>query len=344
MNKDSIRGWCFRLQETYDNINRDCGLQMNSAHVQVLPLNNKTLGHWDKSKRQICISYHALLKYSWHDIQMILKHEMAHQFVDEKLNGGDGKPHGKSFEKACKLLNIPANASTTLVAVEEHPVSRKIAKLMALAESCNQHEAEAALAKAQELTFKYNLEQISEAKSSYSFLPIGPWRGTVPSYEKQLLHILQEHYFVKAITTWRYEGDKAFKQFEIYGTPENLENAAYIYDFLKMEAEFLWLQYRENYGRRVARMRNSFTNGLFIGFNEKLNSEKEVLQTKYEVVSLNDPKLDNFFHECFPNVRMKRYSYRTSSSAFNDGVKAGGSMKVRKGIKSKGSGLKGFLR
>ncbi|NQZ60048.1 MAG: DUF2786 domain-containing protein, partial [Lentisphaeraceae bacterium] len=294
MNIDLIRGWCCRLQKAYDDINDSKALGLKAANLQVLPLAGTMLGYWNKEVRQICLDCEALLKYSWHDIQMILKHEMAHQLVDEKLSGGDGKPHGKAFEKACTLLGIPANASTQLTAGAEHPISRKIAKLMALADSCNLHEAEAALAKAQELTFKHNLEQIKIAKSSYSFRPIGPYRSKVPAYEKQLMHILQEQYFVKALTTWRYDNNQAFKQFEIYGTPENLENAAYIYDFLKQEAEFLWLEYRQKYGRQVSRMKSSFTNGLFIGFQNKLNAEKEVLKSKYEVIALNNPHLDDF--------------------------------------------------
>ncbi|NQZ57083.1 MAG: hypothetical protein HRT88_06385, partial [Lentisphaeraceae bacterium] len=68
------------------------------------------------------------------------------------------------------------------------------------------------------------------------------------------------------------------------------------------------------------------------------------LKNKYEVIALNDPHLDDFFHQCNPKLTNNSYSYRTSSPAFNDGVKAGGQLKVRRAIKSTGSGnVRGHL-
>lgn len=343
---DLIRGWTFRLQLSYNEIIKDHGLGLKEAVIRLDKLGKDKLGQWDKQLRLITLDFDSLEKYSWQDIMMILKHEIAHQFVDEARQGGDGKAHGKAFAEACTLLNIPSGATVSLTPLEEHPVSRKIEKLMALASSCNQHEAEAALGKAQELSFKYNVEKIKIESNDYSFRPLGPWRKKISSFDKYLVHILEEYYFVKALTCWRRrENDPGqYKQFEIYGTLENLETAGYVYDFLSRETEYLWKQYRRKHGSSVGRMRNSFINGLYHGFSQKLKDERGELNKKYEIVRLDDPQLQQFFQNCNPRIKKSSYSYRTNAKVYGDGVKTGEQMRLRPGIKTKaGNGLKGLL-
>jgi len=344
MKQDQLRGWTFKLYNLFDEIVQDKKLGLKRPQIIVDYLSDKLLGTWDKEKRLISISVQVLEEGTYDHVIQVLKHEMAHQFVDEVLQRKDNRPHGELFDIACKTLGIDSAATFQLNKAEDKQLI-KIEKLLALATSMNQHEAEAALAKAQELSFKYNVEYKSENFSEYNIRPIGEIRKRIPAFEWKIMNILSEYYFVQTLKTYHQEDSEKplLWQFEIYGTSHNIDTAEYVYYFLRNNADELWKKFRLSNGREVSRMRNSYINGLFDGFSEKLAKEQKVLKEKYQLVKLYDSKLVDFYHKCNPRISRRKVAYSAGTDVYSAGLSEGRKLNVNPGIKTKSTGRSGLL-
>src|SRR5215469_4351120 len=162
-----------------------------------------TLGRWISGVRTLEISRPLVLEQPWASVIEVLKHEMAHQYVYEVLQEISESPHGRAFREACARLGVDARASglpDAQQAEAEARVVERIARLLALAESPNQHEAEAAMAAAQRLMLKHNLDAArSQVRRDYGFLHLGAPTGRVAEHERLVAMILGRHFFVEAI-------------------------------------------------------------------------------------------------------------------------------------------------
>ena len=344
MKQDQIRGWNFKLYNLYDEINSAKNLGLRRPQIAVSSLSADLLGSWDKQKRLISISLDVLEKGTYKQLLHVLKHEMAHQFVDEVLQRKDNKPHGDLFKLACQSIGVSAEA-TFKVDVQKDRRLEKIEKLLALATSMNQFEAESALAKAQELSFKYNVEYSTSSDHEYMVRPIGEIRKRIPAYEWKIMNILSEFYFVQTLKTYHQEESHLphLWQFEIYGTSHNIDTAEYVYYFLRNNAVELWQVFRKKNGQRVSRMRNSFINGLIDGFSEKLEKEQRALKNKYDLVKVHDSGLLDFFHECNPRISRRKVAFSAGAEVYSAGLDEGRKLKVNPGIKSRKAGREGLL-
>src|SRR5664279_4917449 len=59
------------------------------------------LGRWHGGLRVIEIARSLLLNHGWGVLVEVLKHEMAHQYVDEVLGQPDDAMHGTEFRNVC---------------------------------------------------------------------------------------------------------------------------------------------------------------------------------------------------------------------------------------------------
>src|SRR5262245_34351803 len=104
------------------------------------------LGQWLSSSRTIELSRELLIDLSWGTLVEVLKHEMAHQYVDEVLGVRDEAAHGPAFRRVCSERGIDARASGAPrageqeAAPEERNALEKISRLLSLAQSSNEHE------------------------------------------------------------------------------------------------------------------------------------------------------------------------------------------------------------
>src|SRR5690606_29070704 len=157
---------------------------------------------------------------------------------------------GETFQRICRERGIDPAASGVPVAQStpaESRVLERIAKLLALAESPNLNEAQAAMSAARRLMLKHNIAQATQASAGrYAFRHIGRPTGRRSPAERVLGVILSEHFFVEVIwvPVWRPLEGKRGSVIEACGTLENLEIAAYVYDFLLHTSERLWLEHK----------------------------------------------------------------------------------------------------
>ena len=142
------------------------------------------LGWWLGERREIVLSQRLVFDYPWDCVVEVLIHETAHQLAQEVLGANGEPPHGPRFQEACRLLRANPKASGRYRPLRDRlagdPLStrdrilERIKKLLALAESGNPHEAEAAMVKAHALIAKYNVDLLARnARREFVSLFVG---------------------------------------------------------------------------------------------------------------------------------------------------------------------------
>jgi hypothetical protein len=305
-------------------------------------------GNWSPAKRQITISRRLAFNYPWDSIRDVLLHEMAHQLANELFNASDREPHGSAFRRACKLLRINPAASGDYQPLYDRLMNEhfsvhdkrmlRIKKLLALAESKNRFEAEAAMTKAHELIARHNIE-LSSHKDERQYLSIfiGSPALRHPREDYHLANLLQEFYFVWGIWVPAYvlEKQKMGRVLEISGTAQNLKIADYVHDFIRTFINAQWSAY--NQGKGLNRFRKTdFAVGIIEGFRDKLKSNVSHKKTSPNLLALirkKDPQLKKYTHFRYPHTAaIRTTASRQDARILKDGKKVGQKLVIARGV------------
>ena len=294
------------------------------------------LGHWERDARILSIAHAHIWAHAWDDVLATLKHEMAHQYVDEIL-GGDDRPHGPKFARACQLLGIDAHASGTPQAAagndEQHRTLRRVQKLLALATSANRHEAEAAMAAANTLLLRHNLERpVGGPALDYTARRLGSSAAALPIDWKLVGAILAEFFFVECIwtTTYNARRDRHERVLEVLGSDSNLEIASYVHDFLHQSVDRLWRREQRELELPPSR-RREYAAGVLLGFRDKLRRER-AHNAEVGLVWLGDPDLQRFTRDRHPHLRTMAKTGVRRSRAHEAGRAAGQRLTLQKPV------------
>jgi hypothetical protein len=294
------------------------------------------LGLWTGERRVLSLGRKLVLGSAWGAVCEVLKHEMAHQFVEEVLRVRDQTAHGPAFAEVCRQRGIDAAAAglpdAPATEVEDQPVLRRIGRLLALADSPNLHEAESAMREAQRLMLKHNLDvTTATARRGFSFRQLGQPRARIEAAEQILGGILGDHFFVEVIWVSGYDA-RAGRQgrlLEICGTPANLEVAAWVHGYLLEAADRLWREHKRAARLPGDRDRRRFRLGVMMGFREKLGqaaSEHE----QQGLVWTGDPALGAYLRTRHPRQTSGRSIGFEAGGVFEHGRKAGQSIVLRR--------------
>jgi len=283
------------------------------------------LGQWLRAARTIELSRALVVERPWPEVLGVLQHEMAHQFVDEVLGVRDETAHGETFRRVCEERGIDAGASGAAApvaagaAAEAAAVDRvldRIRKLLALAGSSNQHEAEIAMRKAHELMLRHNVEAAAaRGERSFEVRHLGDPLRRATRVEADIVSLLSQFFFVKVIRVPVYlplHGRRGLI-YEILGTRANVEMASHVYAFLLATAERLWQENRGDRRVRSGRDRLQYQSGVVRGFHEKLAAERTELRGT-GLVWVCDAKLDEAYHARHPRITTARRRVRVSSA------------------------------
>ncbi|MFO0611824.1 MAG: DUF2786 domain-containing protein [Polyangiaceae bacterium] len=333
-----------RLRQEYEDENHRLFKKALRTPVLFLSDNESFLGRYMPAFQTLEISRKLVLTKPWGIVQEVLKHEMAHQYVHDVLHIHDETSHGPAFRHVCEKRGIDPRA--TGLPDESAPeegqdrVLERVAKLLALAESSSEHEAQAAMNAAQRLMLKYNLDHVS-AKTArrYAFRHLGTPTGRVAEWERFISMILRDHFFVDPIWVSVYrprEGTRA-SVLEVCGTDANLEMAAYVYDFLSHAGERLWREHQRATRTRGNRDRRAFIAGVMSGFYAKLNEERAT-QREAGLVWKGDADLQVFFRARHPSIVHTRYSGSSANPAHQRGRAAGQKLILHKPVTAGPSG------
>jgi hypothetical protein len=332
------------LRRVYDHENEVHFGNRLKKPVLLLTDTTNRLGRWVSATRRLELSRALVLARPWLEVKSVLEHEMAHQYVDEVLRVKDESPHGPTFARVCAERGIDARAngspvpSTTGAPRVDDRVLDRIRKLLALAGSENQHEAELAMKKAHELMLRHNIEQAATVHT-YDVVHLGVPGKRASPVELEVMGIISEFFFVEVIRVPVYlphAGTHA-QVFEVMGTRENIAMAEHVYAFLMATADRLWRENRSDKRVRGGRDRLAYQSGVMRGFRDKLVGERKDLAKSEGLVWVGDGNLDTFFHNRFPRVTTRR-RYVRASSAHAAGREAGRNVVLHKPVSSTGSG------
>ena len=302
------------------------------------------LGQWDGGLRSIELSRALILQRPWGEVVEVLKHEVAHQFVDECL-AVDEPPHGPTFRGICERLGIHGSPQLATDEAGGEPAAEdrivtKIRKLLALADSPNQHEAENAASLAQKLMLRFNVEvDALPARPDFGFRQVGVASGRIFEHQRRVAVILGEHFFVEAIwvPAYRPREGKRGSVLEICGSRPNLAMAAYVHDFLHATAERLWKAYRRERGIASNRDRRTFLAGVMEGFEGKLDAQRTEFRRE-GLVWVPHAELGRYFRRRHPYVRSVRGAGVRRSDAYAEGQRAGGEIVLSRPVEDGPSG------
>lgn len=312
------------------------------------------LGYWSEDRREICLCRSFVREYPWEAVREVLLHEVAHQFTSEVLRAAGESAHGPAFREACGLLRANPKGSFAYRSLEERlkretlasedRIMVKVKKLMALAESGNRHEAEAAMAKAHGLIAKYNVDLLSADKKR-NFISVFLGEPALRHFREtyHLASLLTDYYFVTGlwVSAWVLPKEKMGRVLEISGTPRNVEIASYVHDFVNHFIDIKWKTYNRDKGLTRYR-KTDFAVGIIEGFREKLKSQGENRSTsavERSVIKVGDPKLDAYMAHRHPRISSFRRSPSTiDATVHQDGRKIGKKMVISKGVSEQKTG------
>ena len=310
------------------------------------------LGSWSSGKREICLNREFVLNHPWDSVLEVLHHEMAHQFTHQVFGAYHEKPHGPAFQRACSLLRANPRASDDYPPLherignqtlrEEDRILIRIRKLLALAQSRNRHEAEAAMIKAHQLIAKHNIDLLEHHRDR-DFVSVFLGESALRHFRETyaLSALIREYYFVEGIWIPSYvpEKGKMGRVLEISGTAQNVQMAAYVHDFVRHYIDGQWKSYNRDKGLTRYR-KTDFAIGIIEGFRSKLAAEIRSEQRTPEssaLVKMEDPQLIRYMAHRYPRTTtLRRNPLRTDADVLEDGIQIGKKLVISQGITETG--------
>ena len=326
-----------QLKHDWRTLNRDRFQGRMRPPVFALEPTARQLGQWQSQSRTLQLSTRLLLEHPWGAVLEVLKHEMAHQYCDEVLGVSDEGPHGPTFRALCAELGIDARAAGQPQPdsdVERDRILARVQRLMALADSPEPHEAEAAMAAAHRMMLKYNLAaHETERRATYGVRWLGAPTRRIPAWRRVLSGILTGHFFVEGVWVWSYDPacDRQGRVLEITGTGPNLDIAEWVHTYLVQTGERLWKDHKDNHGIRGNRHRRQFLSGVMVGLYERLQTQREVNETT-GLVWAGDPGLKHWTRSRHARVRRSGTRGMKATDMWQHGRSQGRRIVIKKAV------------
>lgn len=224
----------------------------------------------------------------------------------------------------------------------------RIQKLLALANSSNEHEATAAANRAQALLVKYNLTmndvEVEEGEQKYMAEKIETDRARISTEWKYIQSLLQEFYFIRIVHSKKpaySDGMPAFtrsgrlKTYVVYlfiGKPHNVKIAQFVKDFLTRAFKDLFEQYKKQTGAEN-RSRDSYYAGLYKGLCEQLKATQKQVEDETGLVVVEDPGLDKHINDMFNKLKSRDISTNVHDpEAIKAGTEDGKKLRIARGL------------
>lgn len=316
-----------------------------SYPLPIVIYNNRSmLGYFDPEFFEIGL-HECLMHSSKEQLRNVIRHELAHYMTF--INYGDQlAPHGDEFRAFCLRMGWGEEIYKATMCLgdlsqsplsEESPLFRKIKKLMALATSSNQNEAESAMIKSQQLLLKHNIEstylESSEEKVSLKRIMQQKTRN---SKMRSIAKIL-ETFFVNVI----FHSGREHVYLAILGSAVNIEIAEYVANFLDHELDNLWNEARKSHPQLKGLVaKNSFFIGIAKGYCNKIEALKRAYsQDEKQSLMVIEKTLERATAMAYPrlsSISSQRGHCKKSAAL---GEQAGSKLNIKQGIQQNSSTL-----
>jgi hypothetical protein len=225
--------------------------------------------------------------------------------------------------------------------MQDSDLQEKLKKLLRLSSSPNQHEAQLALEKAQELAMKYgySLKDLTDSTEDQVLnVPVDDESGnkTVSDTSFAIAHCLAEYFRVKIYTsTTKWKRDRKGKLaretqvIKAIGLPNDVTAFILAFQFTLGAFETLWKIYNKaNPSKYPIRVRNDYRYGFVAGCRERLKAQTSefglmvvapdaVMRVYNALFPVIVPKVPDFYKNGKPK-RKPQPRYSTSRSAGDD--------------------------
>lgn len=323
-------------------------LQLKNAHGYALSAPSfelrdmeSILGEWFNADKRIAISRAFALTHPWMSVRDVLLHEIAHQLARECL-GQDPTAHGPNFHRACGFVGASPAASGRYAEFgersdgekatenEDDKILQKVQKLLALANSNNENEAEVAMKKAHEFIARYNVDLLAVDKErNYTSAFIGEPALRHSRDQYALGALLRQFYFVLTVWASAYvlRRGKMGRILDVVGTEANVKMAKYVHAFLTRTIKAQWLIFST--GKHLTEhQRCDFATGLVHGFQDKLLAQQQEWNTTMPplkaIIQRRDARLDAHLRERYPRLCNRGGSSRViDNGVYGAGTEAG---------------------
>lgn len=307
----------------------------DAMRVPVILLHDgANLGSFDPRTRHLSLQRELATRAPWGQVVEVLRHEMAHQFVHEVHRIHDEAPHGPAFRQVCAQRGIDARAAGLPETGdgELDRLLRRIRRLVALSESDNPHEAQAAARRARQLLAEHDLT-LTPHDARYTFRQLGRAKQRFALWEKVILQILEDHFGVRALYNAAYLPDRGKWGWvlEVVGTVEHVEVACYVHDALLHHADHAWRAHRKTQGLQGNKHRRNFLYGLMRGFLDALDASSAD-DPGSALIHLSDPVLDAHFRRRHPKLVAGTSGTYRNDEALHAGMQAGANLTIRPGV------------
>lgn len=187
------------------------------------------------------------------------------------------------------------------VKMNKKQVIEKIKKLLSLANSDNEHEAQIASERAQALLLKHNITQATVDRAQAEFVGEKFEFKRKPVEMKFIHSILGQFFFIEIVYS-RHKG-----HYQFFGTEENVQTALYVEGFLNNAFKRLYKIEAKKQGWSHGKNKNAFFLGVYKGLSEKLESQKEKMVPKHsdneKALMIVNKQLTSFVQNQFSKLR-----------------------------------------
>jgi hypothetical protein len=217
-------------------------------------------------------------------------------------------------------------------------IIEKIQKLLALANSSNEHEAKLAAERATALLTKYNLsmQDVAVEERDYEAIHFMGVSARMQMEQKYLFSILMEHFFIKVVVGKRFNPKlgKTVRVWSFFGQKHNVEVARYVYAFLDVTFHNLYEYYAAMpEAARGKTIRNSFYMGLSAGIRSQLKETQVKVQEEAGLVVVPDAGLQDFMDDTVGKTRkLPTTSVSINRDAYATGVEEGKNIRIARGL------------
>lgn len=285
-------------------------------------------------------------------IDDLLRHELAHYYC-YLLHGTNVDAHGPEFRNVCKgfgwdesvysaTAKLEETAKTEQQMNERERLMSKVQKLFNLAQGQDGHEAQAAIAKANELLLKYNLQDLNFQEKEEDICCQKVLLFKKRSAKTDAILQILNHFYVKTI----YSQGQGLSSLEVVGNRSSVELADYTAKYLDQELERLWKLARKENPKTLQglRARNSFFQGIAVGYVKKIKEGQPKDQSTTTALIKIQAQLEQQAALVYGRLSSLATQRRGDLSAHSAGVEQGRNLSLRPGVnKNKGPKLLGLF-
>jgi hypothetical protein len=222
-------------------------------------------------------------------------------------------------------------------------IIERIKKLLALATSSNQNEAEIAAKMAYDLLARHNISMASvDREKHFTEEMAGKASKAMQCEELAVAEIVSNFFHVRGIFGRRRVSMEIkldvrsvwVSQISYVGEAHNVEIACYVHDFLLRSFKECWKAYSMANLSKGRGVKKSYILGLKTGLARKLMEQRSNMEQKEGLVLVEDSDLDKFMKE--KDLKKKRSEKDVDNGeAYRQGMVDGNMITIAAGVESK---------